>query len=102
MSKSTVAIVPETLRKQDSLACAHCGAVQWSRRSAPLKAVYDLLARRGALTTRQVAEALKVNINNASEKLARLEKMGLVEITDHSSYATGGRVNTYALVSHGG
>jgi hypothetical protein len=86
--------------RHDSLACTECGAVQWDRAPGLAKAFKRLVQRgKKGETTADLAAHLDISVPNASERLRRLVRLGIVQIIDTQNIPeVGGVINTYAVV----
>lgn len=81
---------PEALLAQH--AAALCRAIQ---PSAGLRSTYELFARSGSLTSRDVADRLGLKIANASNKLKALHAAGYLRRSEETD-PTGGVVYVYS------
>jgi predicted transcriptional regulator len=77
--------------------CPHCGAIIWE--AVPdLRRVRDFVTRRRSVTSRDVADAFGWSIANASNKLARLVRLGVVLRGGPMPVPAGGREYVFTLL----
>lgn len=80
--------------------CPNCGHVDWEGAPAA-KEAWNVLVKRGKLTSRELAQELNLEINTAGQRLASLEAAGLAVDAGFRSVEGGGREKVFVPVLGG-
>lgn len=81
------------------LKCENCGHIHWDE-SPVLKETYEMMREEVFVSTTDVAEHFDITLQNANNRLKRLEDLGVCTV-QREAQESGGYYNKYVLEPEG-